>query len=155
MGHVQKSFAMSIVMSNLWRKCRKLLLEYYPPLTQPLWSCAKGLNSGLVSIGVHADLIIYNICSCKICISLLDIRNYIHTMFLLIAIVRLLRLLYAICILGNGHFGPILVVWSLFWSLLWSILNHFENNLCDDPFSFSFLSLLFFFFFLTNHLHKH
>jgi hypothetical protein len=75
------------------------------------------------------DLIIYNIYSCKMRISLLDIRNYIHTMFLLIAIPRLLRLLSAICILGNGPFGPILVFWSLFTSLLYSILNDFENNL--------------------------
>jgi hypothetical protein len=82
-----------------------------------------------VSKGVHVDLIIYHIYSRKMRISLLNICNYIHTIFLVIVIARLLRLLSAVCILGNGPFGPILVFGSLFRSVLWSILNDFENNL--------------------------
>jgi hypothetical protein len=39
-------------MFNLWRKSRKLLWEYFPPPTLPLYSSAKGLNLGLVRINL-------------------------------------------------------------------------------------------------------
>jgi hypothetical protein len=72
----------------------------------------------LHSRGVYADAVIYNIQSriCKMRVSLLDI--IVCIMFLLTIFVRLLRLLFVICILGNEHFEHILNFWAFFGYLV-------------------------------------